>query len=191
MLDAEDFKTPHTLEDPDGPSIPQKMASAHRAVLYDIWDILRTGQTGDKQLRGLAERLQSHFAREEELLGAIASLDTPEEPLWPLGPENQYSAEDADIDAMASFLESELWEICSEHDELRFELEQLWSLALDCSDSAMEDLAMRLEAHLAFEEDIHLPATLRMLDAFIDRGAADASTPDQYPPPGSHNPPFE
>ena len=171
------------------PSIPQQMSIAHRAVLYDLWDASTTGLTGSKTVRGLSEHLNLHFTREEELMGAIFSLDDLEDPLSPRHPGRQPFMpfpEDDDMDAMASFLESELWDLCSEHDELRATLEELKAMALVCSDPGLHDLALRLEAHLDAEEQDQYPAAMRTLETVRIR---PPPPPGHYPPPSPEQPP--
>ena len=133
-------------------AIPQNMAIAHRAVLYDLWEVLGMGGTGGKTARNLVERLTAHFAREEELMESIFTLAHPD------GPEQEPVPEEDDISVMASFLESEIRDLRNEHDELRPDIRELAEVSEASYDQGLSDLAMRLEAHLYMEEQIHFPA---------------------------------
>jgi hypothetical protein len=133
-------------------AIPENMGIAHRAVLYDLWEVLGMGGTGGKTVRGLVERVTAHFAREEELIGSIFALAGPD------GSEAEPMPEEEDIAVMASFLESELRDLCNEHDEFRPTIRELADVAEASYDQGLYDLAMRLEAHLYLEEEVHFPA---------------------------------
>jgi hypothetical protein len=133
-------------------AIPENMAIAHRAVLYDLWEVLGMGGTGGKTARSLVERLTAHFEREEALIGSIFALAGPD------GPGAEPMPEKEDIAVMAAFLERELQDLKNEHDEFRPDIQSLVGLAESSYDQGLYDLALRLDAHLSTEEQIHFPA---------------------------------
>lgn len=150
-------------------AIPENMGIAHRAVLYDLWEVMATGGTGGKAARGLTERLAEHFAREEDIMGSIFSLGGPDRPGEPP------AAELDDIAVMSAFLELELRDLRLEHDELRPLIDELEQTADDSSDPGLSGLALRLKAHLCLEEQVHFPAAYyvgnRLLGQTGDRDA--------------------
>jgi hypothetical protein len=135
-------------------AIPENMGIAHRAVLYDLWEVLGMGGTGGKTARNLVERLTAHFTREEEIIGSIFSLAGPD------GAGPNPMPEEEDIVVMTAFLESELCDLRAEHDELRPDIRELVEVAEASYDQGLFDLGMRLEAHLSVEEEVHYPAAL-------------------------------
>ena len=154
MIGARTMAPDIALESTMDIAVAETMAIAHRAVLYDLWDVMGTGGTGGKTVRSLVERLTAHFAREEELMGAIFSLAGPD------GPEPQPAPEQEDIAVMTAFLENELGDLRKEHDELRPDIRELADVAEAAYDQGLYDLALRLEAHLSMEEQIHFPAAI-------------------------------
>jgi len=135
-------------------AIPQNMGIAHRAVLYDLWEVLGMGGTGGKTVRGLVERLTAHFHREDALIGSIFSLAGPD------APENIPSPEDEDIAVITAYLAAELRDLREEHDEFRPDIRALLEIAEASYDQGLYDLALRLEVHLSIEEQIHFPAVM-------------------------------
>jgi hypothetical protein len=149
-------------------AIPENMGIAHRAVLYDLWDVMGMGGTGSKAARGLAERLTAHFAREEELIGSIFSLSGPDEPFLPGLPDGPSRPENEDIAIMTDYLESELRDLRNEHDEFRPDIDELKEIAEASFDHGLHDLALRLEAHLSLEENVHFPAAIYVGKRLMD-----------------------
>jgi hypothetical protein len=147
-------------------AIPENMGIAHRAVLYDLWDVMGTGATGGKTVRGLVERLTAHFAREEELIGSIFALAGPD------GPGSEPVPEEEDIAVMTAFLEKELMDLRKEHDELRPDIRELADVAEAAYDQGLYDLALRLEVHLSVEEQIHFPAAIYIGRRLMGRAGA-------------------
>jgi hypothetical protein len=135
-------------------AIPENMGIAHRAVLYDLWEVLGMGGTGGKTARVLVERLTAHFHREEELMDTIFGLAGPD------APQDAPSPEKEDIAVMSAFLERELRDLREEHDELRPYIQELAEAAEASYDQGLHDLSLRLEGHLSVEEQIHFPAAI-------------------------------
>jgi hypothetical protein len=140
-------------------SVPQNMGIAHRAALYELWDVMGMGGIGGDVARDLAARLSSHFRREEELMDVIFSLE---------GPPRSGAPEPEDIAVMISFLESELGDLRAEHGELRPKIGELMEIAEASYDQGLYDLARSLEAHLDAEEAVHFPVALYVGRRFLD-----------------------
>lgn len=140
-------------------SVPQNMGIAHRAALYDLWDVMGMGGTGGDIARDLVARLSSHFRREEELMDVIFSLQ---------GPPRDGAPDPEDIAAMISFLESELGDLRAEHGELRPAIGALMDIAEASYDQGLHDLARGLEAHIDAEEAVQFPVALYVGRRFLD-----------------------
>ena len=133
--------------------IPHSVIAEHEALNRQLQDAIRSGGQTGETAKLVAERLNPHFAKEEEFalppLAALGSLDKE-------GAGNQMS----DVIKLSEKLSAELPQMLNEHKAITLALDQLVDAAKNENKTAAIEFAEKLREHARMEEEILYPTAI-------------------------------